>query len=246
MMFMGVLQYSYTQRKVNDFFVITTLELTNRMMNGDGEENDAKEAPPPAAEGNTRRGFQGIRTALLRVMVTRMQFFAPQAKRALAACVCGLPEEGRAQQQPQPWLTISVEAVGSGKVLVPALQVDRDATIGALRASIFARLSLPTPGTIRLLTGHGGVELAVEYDAMPLEASAVADGGTVVVAVVTERDTLMQLFESTGGIRWTCHAGWATSFPRWYGLTSNNSGNVKCLHLSCNHMRGACTRGWLL
>ena len=131
-------------------------------------------ATPPASQARNR-------LALLRVMGKEMQFFAPQSKRALAACVLVLPEP-----EPDPphnlW-TLSVEAVGSGTVIAPALRVDPDSTIAALRTTVANLCAVSTLLRIRLLVGQGGPEMDARVDALALRASAVTNGATVVVVV---------------------------------------------------------------
>ena len=122
------------------------------------------------------------RLALLRVVGKGMGFFAPQAKRALAACVLVLPMEP-IEPGNDGLLTLSVEAFGSGKVIAPALRVDPDTTIGALRITVAKLCGVSTTRRIRLLVGHGGAEMKAEADALSLGAFAVADDATVVVVV---------------------------------------------------------------
>jgi hypothetical protein len=135
-----------------------------------------------AGNGATPPGSQARnRLALLRVMGKEMQSFAPQGKRALAACILVLPEP-----EPDPpdnlW-TLSVEAVGAGTVIAPALRVDPDSTIDALRTTVANLCVVSTLRRIRLLVGHGGPEMDASDDALALRASAVTDGATVVVIV---------------------------------------------------------------
>ncbi len=125
----------------------------------------------------TRRAGDGA--AMLRVVGKAMQFFAPQAKRALAACFLHLPVDQRTQPHDDgdvAQLTIAVEAVGSGIVIAPALQVYWDTTVGALKALIEGRCVPGSSGAIRVFVGHGGEELA--NDLQSVRAAAVADFAT--------------------------------------------------------------------
>jgi hypothetical protein len=114
------------------------------------------------------------RAALVRVIGRRMRVFAPAGKRALATCLLPrlIPEPSA--DHGRMW-TVSVEAVGSGVVLVPALQIDRHGTVGALRARVAGTLS------VRLFVGHGGAELAKQDDAQSVADSGLWDGATLVV-----------------------------------------------------------------
>ena len=181
-----------------------------------------------------------------------MRFHAPQAKRMLAACLLGLPLEQRAPPPSQQGaastrlLTVSVEACGSGKVLVRALQVDRDLTIGALKACVVERC-VPSGG-VRLFLGHAGEELAV--DSRSLLASGVVDRATLVVVRLESRDALMRLFEDTGGSsRWKSKAGWGSAAPlsEWNGVTCGEGGCVIRLEwLFGNGLQGARREGLLV
>ena len=111
-----------------------------------------------------------------------MQFWAPQAKRALAACLLDLSvdQEARAPNDGvAALLTVSVEAVCAGTHIVPALQVDPDMHVGALKALIEGRCVPVSAWGIRLLAGQGGAELI--DDQMSVRAAGVADGATLVV-----------------------------------------------------------------
>jgi hypothetical protein len=186
--------------------------------------------------------------AMLRVVGKAMQFFAPQAKWALAACFLPLPvnqrtpphDDGNAAQ-----LTISVEAVASGIVIVPSLQVYRDTTVGALKALIEGRCVSVSSGAIRVFVGHGGEELA--DDLQSVRAAAVADGATLVLVRILPRETLLRLCEATGGAQWHRQRGWGPSstalLSAWQGVECNGAGDVVTLTLKNNNLRGACVQG---
>jgi hypothetical protein len=156
--------------------------------------------------------------ALLRRVIARGMggLWAPHAKRALAVCLlgaCGLQKEyprqrQRQQQQPRQrhdvnhaaTLSISVEAVGSGVVLVPTLSVSREVTVGELKRMLLDHAVAPhaavAPPSIRLFAGHGGEELCDEDRS--LSAYAVADGTTLVQVSVDDRYALARLFHRSG------------------------------------------------
>jgi hypothetical protein len=142
-------------------------------------------------------------------------------------------------------LTISVEAVGSGVVIVPAVQVFRDSTVGALKALIEGRCVPVSSGAIRVFVGHGGEELA--DDLQSVRAAAVADGATLVLARIFPWETLLRLFEATGGRQWHRQSGWGLSstalLSAWKGVDCNGYGNVVTLKLAGNKLSGACMQG---
>jgi hypothetical protein len=226
----------------------------------------AKAAVPTIA----RRAGDGA--AMLRVLDKAMQFFAPQAKRALAACFLHLPvdqeeddddddEEAEDDEEADDdertplhddgyavQLTISVEAVGSGIVIVPALQVDQDTTVGALKALIEGRCVPVSSWDIRLFVGHGGEELIeLADDLQSLRAAAVADGATLVLVRFFARKTLLRLFEATNGGQWWHKRGWGPSsaalLSAWEGVECNGVGDVVTLKLARNKLQGACMQG---
>jgi hypothetical protein len=186
-------------------------------------EAEAKAKATPAASAAAvptiaRRADDGA--AMLRVVGKAMQFFAPQAKWALAACFLPLPvnqrtpphDDGNAAQ-----LTISVEAVGSGIVIVPALQVYRDTTVGALKALIEGRCVPVSSGAIRVFVR------------------------------ISPRETLLRLCEATGGTQWHRQRGWGPSstalLSAWQGVECNGAGDVVTLTLADNNLCGACVQG---
>ena len=190
----------------------------------------------------------GGSAALLRLIGKGMQFHAPQAKRALAACLLDPPVERRTQPggdntTAAQVLTISVEAFGSGVVIVPALQVDRDVTVSALKARIAKRCV--SSGAIRLFVGHGGEELAV--DARSLRTLAVPDGAALVLLSILPRETLSRLFGELCGSGWRRSAGWGSSstapLSAWHGVACSEAGAVVTLRLDGNLLHGACTHG---
>jgi hypothetical protein len=168
-----------------------------------------------------------------------MQLWAPQAKRALAACFFHLPVDPRPaphEDGDAAHLTIQVEAVGSGTVILPALQVSWDTTVAALKARIQG-----CPGGIRLFAGHGGKELA--DDLQSVRAAGVAHGATLVLMSVSDQDTVSRLFEATRGAQWRRQKGWGPSstapLSTWEGVGCHLGGGVSALQLQCNGLQGA-------
>ncbi len=182
------------------------------------------------------------RAAMLRVVVKAMQFWAPQAKRALGECFVHLPVNPPHDDPDATQLTISVEAVGSGTVLVPALKVSWDTTVGRLKAFIQAACAPVSQGDIRLFVGHGGEELT--NDLQSVRTAAVPCSATLVLMVVSQEETLLCLFESTRGGNWRQRTQWGPNstapLSAWHGVDCNGGGGVVALKLGSNNLQGAC------
>jgi len=68
---------------------------------------------------------------------------------------------------------LTVEAFGSGVLLLPDLAVSTDQTVGDLRQSVFSAVNCPSnTRSIRLFVGHGGTEL--DNDTLLVADSAIA------------------------------------------------------------------------
>ncbi len=213
------------------------------------------------------------RAVLHRVFARLIDFWAPRAKRALSACLV-IPAVQQHQLQSRlaaraddataaaidanhdrgRQLRVSVEAAGSGVVILPALSVDPHATVGGLKRLVVQSWGTSTvvppptpPVTIRLFVGHGGEELL--GDAVLLRAYAVEDGATLALVRVAdaERDALVALFHATSGHGWRLSENWASSsapLSAWQGVSchpdSGGDRGVRALNLSYNSLRGAC------
>jgi hypothetical protein len=114
--------------------------------------------------------------ALVRVICRRVQVSG--TARVLAACLYQYTQQPH-NEDDRMW-TVSVEAVGSGTVLIPALQLDPASTVGALRARIS---DVKNKAAVRLFVGHGGPELTEAAETC-VSDSSLSDGATVVVVVV--------------------------------------------------------------
>ena len=195
---------------------------------------------PHAAATSTVPHAATLSAGAVRVIAKVMDFHAPRAKRLLADCLVGapVPRHGGVTTH---GLTVSVEAAGSGVVLVAALQVDPDATVIALKDLIMRSTQgrVPPSDGVRLFVGHGGAELAV--NARPVRAYAVPDGAVLVLVRVPSRETLLRLYEATHGLNWC--SGWDLSstapLPKWHGVGYNGAGNVVELKLGNNGLCGA-------
>ena len=149
-----------------------------------GNKSSKEEDGGCTVKGSACKETARRHAAVVRVVGKGMRLFIPRAKQVLAACLLASnPGEGEEaeeeeveEEKGQQRRTVTVEAVVSGLVLVPALQLDRDSTIGALRAAVAQACGIPAQ-TVRLFAGHGGVELELDTGALD-----IVDGAVVVVA----------------------------------------------------------------
>ncbi len=173
--------------------------VANRLLYDDDADGDTAAAAMAAAAAAAAR-------ASLRVFIAkRMDFWAPKAKRALATCLLDAPSDsiaGIKNAVPSgALLTVSVEAVASGTVILPALSVDRETTVGRLKRLLKDVAKTPSSLALRLFVGHGGMELSddarcvCEYD--------VPDGATLVqVTIGVEHVTLLLSVVATTASRY--------------------------------------------
>jgi hypothetical protein len=122
------------------------------------------------------------------IMAKRFKYYCPWVNGLLAECLLGAPRRvHQAAAQNANQVRVSVEAVGSGVIIIPALKVNSDDTVGSLREAILSR---GTSLGIRLFLGHGGEELSDNN--VTLRDASVKDGSTIVVAQITPELYLAQ------------------------------------------------------
>jgi hypothetical protein len=171
--------------------------------------------------------------AALRVIARRMDLWGPHAKRALVACLLVVPSTQNTPPHmprqllpvaPHPTTTVPVEAMGSGVVIVPALEFGRDTTVGDVKELLRERAAA---AGVRLFAGHGGRELCDDLQSM---RAAVSDGATLVQLVEDDRRVLAQLLGTTGANRGglgehELAANWKPAVPlaSWGGVTCDPS-----------------------
>ena len=154
----------------------------------DHRDFGAREPRRPATDTATDAAAAApnhLHTALVRVICKRMRVSGPA--RALAAC---LRQHTQQPHEDRMW-TVSVEAVGSGAVLIPALQLDLASTVGALRAKI---ASFKNGTDVRLFVGHGGPDLT-EAAETRVSDSSLSDGATLVVVAIVCQSYLESYIE---------------------------------------------------
>ncbi len=158
-------------------FLTTTLIFSSLLFAADGGGGGGGGSK---AEGPLTQNKENM----LRVLSRWLNGYAPHAKKLLAASVLGeQPEAPQAAAENANQVTVSVENVGSGIIIIPALEINPDDTVGSLREAIVSRsTSLGSLG-IRLFLGHGGAELSDNN--VTLRDAGVKDGSTIVVVHIT-------------------------------------------------------------
>ena len=161
---------------------------------GGGVAREADAAAQALAAAVAAAARATARALIELVMAKRMDFWAPMAKRALAACLLGPkpppllpPKPGqkkatkfRGQPRSKP-LTVRVEAWGSGTIVIPSLSFDpKHTTVGDLKRRVAEAAAAAAAAT-----GVG--------------ASGVSDGGGARAAVVDGAAAIVRLYVGHGG-----------------------------------------------
>ena len=81
----------------------------------------------------------------------------------------------------------------------------------------------------------------IPISGIELPAAEFADYGSLEACPNPDRDALTALYNETGGPQWARNRNWLTDAPtgQWYGVVLNESGRVRGLRLSNNHLRGS-------
>jgi hypothetical protein len=169
-------------------FLTTTLIFSSLLFAADGGGGGSKEVAAGAAssEGADDDTSAAAPTAPT-LAVLHGWLCHPalgQARELLAKCILGAPRRvHQAAEENANQVTVSVEYVGSGIIIIRALEINPDDTVGSLREAILSRsTSLGSLG-IRLFSGHGGAELSDNN--VTLRDAGVKDGSTIVVVQIT-------------------------------------------------------------
>ena len=107
-----------------------------------------------------------------------------------------------ATELPEGAITVTVEAVGSGSVILPALDLLPDWTINEVKEQILEKKTEMEYDPVysrsyRLFVGHGGAELEDGYQLV--KHSALYSDCTIVVVINGEKDKLLYLITSSKG-----------------------------------------------
>lgn len=96
------------------------------------------------------------------IAVFKRHKLSPMAAVQLTACLFGSNAPMSQTSDSSNYFQVSVEVIGSGKLLIRQLDVDKRMTLGALRAAVVQKLhgrrSLPDVAQLRLFLGHEGRE----------------------------------------------------------------------------------------
>jgi hypothetical protein len=180
---------------------------------------------------------------MLRVLSRSLNVFAPDAKKLLAASVLGeQPEAPQAAEENANQVTVSVENVGSGIIIIPALEINPDDTIGSLREAI---LSCSTSLGVTLFLGHGGTELSDNN--VTLRDAGVKDGSTIVVVQITlelylarQKEAMRALYQLLPDRAKVAALARLNNHPStWLGVEdASPEGFILKLDLSCSQLTG--------
>ena len=108
-------------------------------------------------------------------------------------------------------------------------------------------LTGPLPIEMTRLTNLTGLLLDVTQLCAPQTPEFLAwleaigeTAGSVALCPSSDRDVLIALYNSTNGPNWTNRTNWLSSAPidAWYGVTTNDHGEVTVLELSHNNLQG--------
>lgn len=192
----------------------------------------------------------GNKKSVVRVVGKWLTFHAPHSITLLATCLF----DARPPSPPggERTVRVAVEAVGSGTVVVPALEVGRKITVGALKAEI-ERFLIDAPlGALQLSLGHGTAWFE-DDGAQPFATDSVWDGDmpplVVSHSMPSDRDVLMVLYDECSGTGWRRQTNWGSDtapLSRWSGVKVDeaaSSGRIIELALSGCALRG---RWWFL
>ena len=138
----------------------------------------------------------------LRAVISRkMDFHAPYAKALLGNMLgIGPSSPQNTPQENLDVLTVQVEAVGSGKVIIPALELASTTTVNEIKKKIFDRQESETIKHFQsygLFIGHGGPELTDPYQQMK---KVRGDYRVVTVAQNEEKDHFMKIVALDGRV----------------------------------------------
>ncbi|MDE2751463.1 MAG: hypothetical protein OXI83_02690 [Gemmatimonadota bacterium] len=97
------------------------------------------------------------------------------------------------------------------------------------------------PGTHEV--SISGYPAHAAFGATSMTVTVGTDGAPATIAFAatnSDRDALLALYDSTGGVGWTRRGNWDTSAPLgdWHGVTTDANGRVTVLWLYENNLRG--------
>ena len=236
-------------------FLITTLIFSSLLFaadggGGGGSKEEGAAGAAPAAEGPSTQDQD--KRNMLRVLSRWLNVFAPDAKKLLAASVLGeQPEAPQAAEENANQVRVSVENVGSGIIIIRALEINPDDTVGSLRETILSRSSSSQSLLeIKLFLGHGGAELSDNN--VTLRDAGVKDGSTIVVVQITlelylarQKEAMRALYQllPDGPKKVDALAKLDNHPSTWLGVREVSSeGFILKLSLSGNRLTGAIPR----
>ena len=191
---------------------------------------------------------------------------APTARRLITAWCCNascgqvpLPQNvcetvmTEPPVQPSDSISVRVEVAGSGKCVLPQLQVNTNTTLAELQQSIVdANPDFFRPyRSMRLFRGHGGTEIMPPVFKEPCFPEDIGKNTAYLLSVVVitpalQREALQTLYKSTGGASWgngfwgAGNRNWLSDAPfsEWAGLQTHPDGTVSEINLGNNNLCG--------
>jgi len=128
-------------------------------MNAEVREEGGADGPPIApAPANMRKDLQNLKRLFF--SQNRKGYMGPNVKKGIAQALF-IPHAHPAQNQPTGTITVTVEALGSGAVIIPALKILGTDTYQDIRRKLDEqRPEIKEHFNYKIFKGHGGEELA--------------------------------------------------------------------------------------
>ena len=187
------------------------------------------------------------KTELVHFMAKRMDFWSPRAKKLLSQCVLGQTCQDEHHNSDSvsdiddDALTISIEAIGSGLLIIPALCCSNTMTVRELKDNIMQRvpsLINQTYFDIDLCNGHGG---SILNDENQLQELNIADNSVLtLVRIICTKKALIKFCRSFDNF-FSIANEWHLDIPikHWIGIkVEPDTENVTIIDLRLKHLSG--------
>ncbi len=171
------------------FMIMVAVLFSNFLFAADGGGGGSKEEAA-AAVGQSDQDKRNMKL----ILAKWFKYYCPRVNGLLAECLLGAPRRvHQAAGQNANQIRVSVENVGSGIIIIRALEINPDDTVGSLREDILSR---STSLGIRLFLGHDGAELSDNN--VTLRDAGVLDRSTIVVVqdyLAQQRVVMAKLYQ---------------------------------------------------
>ena len=182
-------------------------------------------------------------TTLVRFMAKRMDFWAPCAKELLSQCVLGQIDkhDHNDDDNDNDALTISIEAIGSGFPIIPALYCSNTMTVRELKDDIIQCVPSLIDHKcfdIELFNGHGG---SVLNDENQLRDAKIVDNSVLtLMCIIDKKKALIKFIRSFDNF-FPIANEWHLANPirNWIGIkVEPDTENVTIIDLRLKHLSG--------